>query len=66
MNMYILIKSLGLEWHVYFLTSKNILHSLFLEITMAIFSRWVKYYCIVFKYIWKTYQKWNEKLKPTF
>ncbi len=27
---------------------------------------WVKYYCIVFKSIWETWQKWDENLKFIF
>jgi hypothetical protein len=39
---------------------------MFLEVIGAIFFGWVKYCYIVFKSIWKTWQKWDEKLKPTF
>jgi uncharacterized membrane protein SirB2 len=46
--MYILIKSLGLEWHVYFLIDKSILHSRFWKSQWQFFLGESKYYCIVF------------------
>jgi hypothetical protein len=44
---------------------KNTLQYIFLEVTVVFFLEWVKYCYIVFKPIWKTWQKWDEKVKLT-
>jgi hypothetical protein len=38
----------------------------FVEVILGVFSSLVQSCCIQFKCIWKTYEKWNEKLKFIF